>query len=99
MGMVMEPPMTAESVSEMAIGPLTAFVRPRDGEYSRGTCTVAPKPDRPFIVTADEPAPPPKMTWTWFPALLSDAAPSMPVWAGGTVMSMLPVMPPYHRYS
>jgi len=74
-------------------------VRPVEGVYWSWTWAVLPKAlsePSPLTVTADAPLPPPKMTLTWLPAALTEAAPSMPVWAGGTVVTMVPVMSPYH---
>ena len=50
-------------------------------------------------MTAVEPLPPPKMTLTWLPAELTDAAPSSPTPGvpGGTTVTMLPVIAPYQR--
>ena len=84
----------------MTVGPTTAVVRPAEAVCSRTTCAVDPKADSelsPLTVTAVEPLPPPKMTLTWLPAELTEAAPSRPVCAGGTVVTMLPVIEPYQR--
>jgi hypothetical protein len=88
-------------VSETVIGPGEAVVRPVSGLYSSLTWTVLPKADReesPLTVTAHEPVQPPAMTLIWLPAPLREARPSMPVWAGGVVVSMFPDMSPYHLY-
>jgi hypothetical protein len=58
----------------MVKGPDTPLVRPVEGVYWSCTWAVPPKAEReprPLTVTADAPAPPPKMTLIWFPAVLT----------------------------
>ena len=54
-----------------------------------------------ILLVAVEPLPPPKITLSWLPAELMDAAPSRPDPAvpGGVTLTMFPVIWQYQRYS
>src|SRR4051812_11130671 len=87
-------------VVDIVLGPEDATVRPCDTACSTFTPTVLPtlSDPSPLTVTAHDPLQLPAMMLTWLLPVGTAANPSMPVCAGGVVVTMFPVIAPYQVY-
>src|SRR6266498_3269520 len=90
---------TVAVVDEIAVGAVTAVVRPDAGVDSSVTRTLEPSAPRPVSRTEFVPASSPKTTSKRWRVESYEAKPSMPDWAGGVVVTIEPAMSPYHLYS
>src|SRR3954453_19254206 len=96
-GTVIDPLGGVDVVVETVVVPGEATVRPSDLVCSTFTFTVEPRLSelRPLTVTAHDPLQPPATMLTWLLPEGTEAKPSMPVWAGGVVATIVPLMAPY----
>src|SRR5262245_49530805 len=87
---------TVAVVDEIVVGALTAVKRPEAGVDSSVTRTLAPNAPKPVNRTEFVPDSSPNRTSTRRRVESYEAKPSIPVWAGGVVLTIEPAMSPYH---